>query len=224
MDLLQKHIVLLVFTVVLAAGPARSQSNCGHPHGDHVVIQVKWSDPIGGLAVRNAPNSNATRLGVIPADGTGIGIGRCEDSGWCLVKYACLNGWSYSARFLAPRIRRLNKVTGVRPNDPDGLNVRTGPDTTFRVSSNIPYNGIDVIGHVCHESPKDSSESWCLVTHRGNSGWAAGRFLTAVAAPEPPMVAPTPAAPAAAGPRPPASTPSQTDALSESCRLFPNLC
>jgi uncharacterized protein YraI len=214
MGLLQKHIVLLVFTVVLGAASAQGQSNCGHPHGDHVVIQVKWGDSIGGLAVRSAPHNNASLLGVIPAAGTGVGIGKCEDSGWCLVKYACLNGWSYSARFLAPRIRRLNKVTGVRPNDPDGLNLRTGPHTTYAASNNIPYNRADIIGHVCQESPRDRSESWCLVTYRGSSGWAAGRFLTAVAASEQ-TIATVPA---------PAPTPPRNGDLSEACKLFPNLC
>src|SRR5438105_4442444 len=77
-----------------------AQSDCGAPHGDYVVIEVKWEDSIGGLAVRDEPRNDGTRRGVIPAAGTGIGIGECLGSGWCQVKYACLSGWSLLARFL----------------------------------------------------------------------------------------------------------------------------
>jgi hypothetical protein len=101
-------VVITAFAILCIPDRAPAQSNCGHPHGDHVVIEVKWGDPIGGLAVRSAPNSRAERRGIIPAAGTGVGIGECEQSGWCQVKYACMSGWSLLARFLAPRIRRLN--------------------------------------------------------------------------------------------------------------------
>jgi uncharacterized protein YraI len=210
---------------------AEAQNGCGHPHGDHVVIEVKSDDPIGGLAVRSGPNAKAERRGIIPAVGTGIGVGRCEDSGWCEVKYQCLTGWSLSARYLAPRARRVSQVTGVSPADPDGLNVRTGPSPSTPVSHHIPYNSAGIVRHTC-EAANDSTQ-WCLVTFNGRSGWTAGRYLqemTVATSPStvpPPVVQPVPTSvvsqPAPASlPAPPSTSP--LDPTSRACRLFPNLC
>ena len=227
-------LALTALTMSSAFGPATAQGNCGHPNGDHVVIEVKWEDPIGGLAVRDGPNGGANRLGIIPASGTGIGVGQCQDNGWCQVKYACVSGWSLLARFLAPRLRRLNRVTGVSPDDPEGLNVRVGPHQTYPAKVRIPYNGTDVIKHICQPSPNDRTE-WCLVTYRDNSGWVAGRFLTAVATPSPvpssgPNPGPSPAPKVDPLPDPkvepnpgPSSGPAPGPS-SRACQLFPNLC
>jgi uncharacterized protein YraI len=141
-----------------------------------VVVKVKWGDAIGGLAVRSAPDGNAERLEVIPATGSGIGVSNCR-AGWCQVKHACASGWA-SAAFLSPRTSEIYRVTGVSANDPQGLNVRTGPAYTYATrGQGIPYNGTDVIVHTCQPSPNDQT-NWCLVTYRGSSGWVAGRFLT----------------------------------------------
>jgi uncharacterized protein YraI len=140
-----------------------------------VVVKVKWGDAIGGLAVRVAPDANAERTSVIPATGTGIGVTSCR-GGWCQVKHNCASGWSSTA-FLSLRTSELHKVTGVSPNDPQGLNVRSGPGFTFAIAGpSIPYNGTDVIVHNCQPSPNDQT-NWCLVTYRNSSGWVAGRYL-----------------------------------------------
>src|SRR3954447_235344 len=108
--------------------PAPGSGNCGHPHGDYVVVRVKWGDAIGGLAVRSAPDGNAERLEGIPATGPGVGVLDFR-AGWCQVKHACASGWA-SAAFLSPRTSEIYRVTGVSANDPQGLNVRTGPAYT----------------------------------------------------------------------------------------------
>jgi uncharacterized protein YraI len=154
--------------------PRPGGANCGHPHGDYIVIRVKWGDPIGGLAVRAAPNASAERLAVIPATGTGIGVTDCGGS-WCKVRYTCINGWS-STSFLSKRTNELRRVVGVSAGDPEGLNLRTGPHYTYSVRASVPYNATDVIVHACQPSPNDHSE-WCLVTHNDSSGWVSARFL-----------------------------------------------
>jgi uncharacterized protein YraI len=219
-------IVAAVITTKLAFGQAR----CGHPYGDYVVIDVRWEDPIGGLAVRMGPSSAETKLGTIPADGTGIGVDveGCTQSGWCRVKYRCLNGWSLLARYLALRSRRLQRVTQVSATDPQGLNVHSGPHYTFPVRNHISYNSSDVIKHVCQPSPKDGSE-WCLVTQNDRSGWVASRFLAPGDSPNPPPPSrgdPGPPPPPSRGdpgpPAPPPVTPPPPN--SRACLLFPNLC
>ena len=96
--------------------------------GDSVVVNIGWDDPIGGLAIRAAPNRQAPIKAVIPAAGTGIAVGSCHAGGWCEVTFDCVKGWSLAARYLAPRDQRLYHVTNVSPNDPEGLNIRSGRD------------------------------------------------------------------------------------------------
>jgi uncharacterized protein YraI len=151
-------------------GPA-----CGHPHGDYVIVGVSWRDADNGLLVRATPSNEAQIRGVIPANGTGIGVSNCQGS-WCQVKYACQSGWAGS-RYLAERSGELQRVTGVSPTDPEGLNVREGPGSTFPRSDSIPFNATGVIKHTCQPSPVDRVP-WCLVTYRRTSGWVAGRYLT----------------------------------------------
>lgn len=206
---------IFAVAIHLCPEPALAQSNCGHPHGDYVVIEVKSGDRDGGLVVRAGPNNTADRLGVIPASGTGIGTANCADSGWCQVKYACISGWSYSARYLSPRTRRLYRVTGVDVSDPDGLNMRAGPHSSHPKKNSIPYNAADVINHECEPSPIDRTE-WCLVTYRDASGWVAGRFLTRVTEPPPPPPPPP-------SQQPPPPTPPE-GLTQRACKLFPNLC
>ena len=219
-------LALTALAILSGSSPATAQGSCGHPHGDHVVIEVKWEDPIGGLAVRDGPNGNANRQGIIPAAGTGIGVGQCQDNGWCQVKYTCLSGWSLLARFLAPRMRRLNSVTGVSPNDPEGLNVRAGPHQTYQATAKIPFDGTGIVKHTCQPGPNDRTE-WCLVTHRDNSGWVAGRFLTAAAPSSPappPDPNPAPSPDPKVDPNPGPSAGPVPGPSSRACQLFPNLC
>src|SRR5262249_20320350 len=66
---------------------ARAQSSCSRPESEYVVVGVPLKDPLGGLAVRAAPEPSAKQLGVIPASGTGIGTTNCTAGGWCEVNY-----------------------------------------------------------------------------------------------------------------------------------------
>ncbi len=155
--------------------------NCGHPHGDFVTVGVRWADTDNGLLIRAAPSNGAEIKGVIPPDATGLGASNCQ-RGWCQVEYACQSGWA-SERYLSARSNELYRVTGVSPNDPEGLNVRTGPGASFGAQASIPYDARDLIKHTCQPSPHDGSSLWCLVTYRDSyghdiSGWVANRFLT----------------------------------------------
>jgi uncharacterized protein YraI len=203
-------VPMAMLAFLWSSDPAPAQGDCGHPHGDYVVVQVRWEDPIGGLAVRTDPNGNAERRGVIPAAGTGVGISDCLQSGWCQVRYACVFGWSFSARFLSLRSRQQYAVTGVSAADPEGLNLRSGPHHSYAAKGSIPYDARDVVRHVCQPSPIDRTE-WCLITYRDESGWVASRFLTPAAA-SGPAPAPFPSPPR--DPAPP----------SPACQKFPDLC
>jgi hypothetical protein len=138
--------------------------------------------------------------------GVGIGISNCQGI-VCQVQYGCDSGWTLP-KYLSPRLSELYRVVGVSPNDPEGLNVRSGPHTTFPSVGSIPYNAIDVIRHVCQPGPIDRLE-WCLVTYRNVSGWAAGRLLQPASAA--PFVAGVPYVPQAPPPaaiqRPPPFVP-----------------
>ncbi len=149
-------------------------SMCADHHGDYVVVNVKWGDPDGGLIISNGPGMNAQRLGVIPLTGGGVEIFECQGI-WCRVRYICQEGWS-SKLYLTARSQVLHHVVGVQANDPEGLNVRSGPGFSYPQSGSIPFNAADVVKHSCQPSPVDGS-SWCLVSRGTLSGWVAGRFL-----------------------------------------------
>ena len=153
--------------------PKNSQE-CNRISGDYVVVNVKWNDPDGGLVISNGPGMSAGRLGIIPSAGGGIGILGCQGI-WCRVRYGCYEGWS-SKLYLAERSERQYRVVGVQPEDPEGLNIRSGPGFTYSQSGSISFNATNVVKHVCQSSPVDGTD-WCLVSWQSISGWVAGRFL-----------------------------------------------
>lgn len=152
------------------APAAAPRKVCTHAHGDHVVVGMPWNE--GGLELRSAPG-NGDVQGVIPPTGVGIGVGDCVDN-WCEVEFGCQSGWADST-FLLPRSEALRRVTGVRPSDPEGLNVRTGPHYNYPVFGSIPHNA-KVVEHICQESPYEASQ-WCLITYQNQSGWVSDRYL-----------------------------------------------
>jgi uncharacterized protein YraI len=158
--------------------PPNVPPNCG-PHGDYVIVGVRYDDKDRGLLIRAAPNGQAETRGVIPPNGTDVGVTNCQGS-WCEVKYGCQSGWAGS-HYLSPRTSNLSRVVDVKPNDPDGLNVRTGPASSFPKKGSIPYNATDVIRHTCQPGIGTSTK-WCLLTYRGKgidvSGWASSLFLS----------------------------------------------
>jgi uncharacterized protein YraI len=151
---------------------AHGNSDCRNVSGDYVVINIGWEDSIGGLAIRADSNRQAPIKGVIPAAGTGIDIGSCRENGWCEVRYECVAGWSRADHFLAPRATRLHQVANVSPNDPEGLNIRSGPGKAYLSTGNIPYDGVGIVLHACQ-----ADRNWCLVTYGKASGWVAQRLL-----------------------------------------------
>lgn len=164
-----------VEAAIKPSAAAPSALDCERPHGDYVTVKVAWDDPDKGLLIRAAPGNAAEVKGVIPPAATGLDVSNCQGE-WCQVKYRCQSGWAGS-RFLSTRANELHRVVGVGPNDPDGgLNLRTGPGSSFPKTSLIPFNADDVIVHVCQ--PATGPGSWCLVTYHDNSGLVAHRFLT----------------------------------------------
>lgn len=211
-------------------GGTSAKASCAEPAGAYIVINVPSADQDGGLVIRDAASSRARRLGVIPSNAVGVDVKACEESGWCRVSYNCTEGWSYLAKYLAPRDQRLARVVDVSPSDPDGLNLRSGPGPRFPPVGRLPYNARGLVRHTCEASKTDDT-SWCLVSAAGVSGWAAGRFLQedraaptpASGAPAPP---PTASAPAPAPPPTPAGPgPGVPPGFTEqACRRFPDLC
>jgi len=163
--------------VLLASPLAQASSECQTRSGDSVVVNMGREDPIGGLAVRAAPSPKAPIKTVIPAAGTGVAIGSCHGDGWCEVTFECVRGWSLAARYLAPRDQRLYRVTNVSPNDPEGLNVHSGPGLAYSPKGNIPYNGDGIVLHDCQADGR-----WCLVTYGEISGWSARQLLVPMTA------------------------------------------
>lgn len=148
--------------------------NCVDSGGDHVVTNVLWGDSDNGLLLRAGANSRAAVIAVIPPDAVGVEVSEC-DGGWCRVIYRCKAGWAGS-KYLAAESAQYRRVVRVSPNDPEGLNLRAGPGSTYSKLASIPFNATGVISHVCQTSGADGV-SWCLVTYRHTSGWAAARFL-----------------------------------------------
>jgi clan AA aspartic protease (TIGR02281 family) len=171
-------LVLLGGIGILVLSPiAQASPECETHSGDSVVVNIGWDDPIGGLAIRGAPNRQAPIKTVIPAAGTGIAVGSCQASGWCEVRFDCIEGWSLAGKYLAPHSERLYHVTNVSPNDPEGLNIRSGPGGTYPRTGSIPFNAVGVILHECQADGR-----WCLVTYGEDSGWAARQLLAPMSA------------------------------------------
>jgi uncharacterized protein YraI len=149
---------------------------CADRRGDFVIVGVLFDDADNGLRIRSSPSRTAGTTGIIPRDATGLTVDSCNEH-WCRVRYGCQSGWA-GRRFLSTRANEMMRVVGVSPADPEGLNVRTGPGPNYPTNGDgIPHNATDVIRHVCQPSPSDQTQ-WCLVTHSGESGWVAGRFLS----------------------------------------------
>ena len=165
--------VVLVAAVSLVNQITVADAGCSDVPGDHVVINVPWDDPDGGLLIVDEPRNNGARIGVIPSVGVGVTVSTCNSGGWCRVRYNCMEGWAYAARYLAPQNRTLASVVGVSPSDPEGLNVRNGPAHTFNINLTLPYNATGLIKHHCQPSLRDGSQ-WCLITANSRSGWVAG--------------------------------------------------
>ena len=198
--------VISLLAVLQTSPIAHASPDCESRSGNSVVVNIGREDHIGGLAIRAAPNPQAPIKTVIPAAGTGVAIGSCHGDGWCEVTFECVRGWSLAARYLAPRDQRLYRVTNVSPNDPEGLNVRSGPGLAYSPKGNIPYNGDGIVLHDCQADGR-----WCLVTYGEISGWSARQLLAPMTvaeksapAPQPPPVytgqAPAPAPTYAAPP------------------------
>ena len=164
--------VISLLAVLQTSPIAHASPDCESRSGNSVVVNIGREDPIGGLAVRAAPSPQAPIKTVIPAAGTGVAIGSCHGDGWCEVTFECVRGWSLAARYLAPRDQRLYRVTNVSPNDPEGLNVRSGPGLAYSPKGNIPYNGDGIVLHDCQADGR-----WCLVTYGEISGWSARQLL-----------------------------------------------
>jgi uncharacterized protein YraI len=141
--------------------------SCGHAGGDYVVINIRSDDADHGLVIRNAADISGIQIGVIPPNGTDIVVGQCE-ADWCPVQCKGVSGWSRK-RYLSARTATLRSVTGINPNDPVGLSVRSGPLPTCRSVGALPYNGREVILHGCERSPSD--QPWCRITYNRISGW-----------------------------------------------------
>jgi len=154
--------------------PAPSVANCGHPHGQWRVRNVKSWDT---LNVRSGPRASSGINGRIPAQGSGISVYSCQSSGWCRVQYKCVNGWANSKYLTSGsgggntgEPSRSYRVVGVRSDDV--LWIRRRPTGRSRKVGSIPSNGRGVIIEKCVGSGK-----WCLVRYRGFRGYSSRKFL-----------------------------------------------
>lgn len=167
-------VLAAIAFLVACIGSAQSVRACG-PYGDHVVVGVSFYDKDGGLLIRERPTRQSDPVGLMPPFAVGVSVGECT-KGWCRVEYDCVEGWS-SAKYLEREDETYLQVTGVSASDPEGLNLRTGPRKGYGRLGSIPYNGVNLIAHMCERNP--SGSPWCLVTYDGQSGWVNSRYLTA---------------------------------------------
>lgn len=159
--------------------PQPDAGTCGAPHGKYWVRGVASNDV---LNIRSGPGSKFPLVGKIPPNGRGVGVEGCaqNNSRWCIVRYNCYRGWA-SIKYLTKSgssgggsPARLYRVIDHIP--PDMLNVRSGPGTKNRITSRIPHNGINVKVARCRKV-SGYRFKWCVVTYRGNRGWAYARYL-----------------------------------------------
>lgn len=167
----------LAATGSVAGSSTETAQTCPQVQGDYMTVDVHWGDSDGGLVVRTGPTEGRVRIGVIPATGTGIGVGSCE-SGWCQVRYKCLNGWAFS-KYLALRTTRLRRVAAIEATDPRGLVVRKEPDDDAGSLGAVPADAMNLVAHVCqHIVDKGLDKGdWCQITYDRLSGWVPQRFL-----------------------------------------------
>ena len=163
--------------------PQTQTGSCGAPHGKYRVRGVSSNDV---LNIRSGPGSKYPLVGEIPPNGRGVGVEGCapNNSRWCIVRYNCYRGWA-SIKYLTQSgssgggsAARLYRVIDHIP--PDMLNVRSGPGTANRITSRIPHDGINVKVANCRKI-SGYRYRWCVVTYRGNRGWAYARYLADMA-------------------------------------------
>jgi SH3 domain-containing protein len=87
------------------------------------------------------------------------------------------------ARLLSVRsdpilVAGIAMVAGIGPNDPQGLNVRNGPDQFCPSVGAVPVGARDVTVHSCEPGPTDRL-MWCRITFNGVSGFALADHLKA---------------------------------------------
>lgn len=127
----------------------RIDGMCGPPSGDYVVIDpdpARDRTGIGSVEIFEAAASTAKPLASLPENAVGVDASECG-AGWCKVRYGCHLGWA-EQKYLARKRDVTYSVTGVRPDDPDGLNIHQG-GTGGEVVRSIPFNAKNVVVHVC---------------------------------------------------------------------------
>lgn len=152
--------------------------SCQDENGIYVISNIRWDDKDRGLVVHKTPELRGPAAGVIPSNGTNVSVGVCEEE-WCPIecRKLSLKGWARS-RFLNLRSSVLKVVKGIQQNDPHGLIVRSGPDSSCEEIGTIPRDARDVVAHICEPSPIDSQLIWCRVTYNNFvSGWVKGQNL-----------------------------------------------
>ena len=82
--------VAVVATLALAGLTAPAIATASGPDWFRVSGVASWDV----LWIRSAPSSRASKVGSIPADGTGVRNLGCEGR-WCRVEYRGVVGWSH---------------------------------------------------------------------------------------------------------------------------------
>ncbi|MFN8559702.1 MAG: peptidoglycan DD-metalloendopeptidase family protein [Dehalococcoidia bacterium] len=169
----------------------------GALHAD-TSMTVSSSD---GVNLRIAPNLNSAILTVIPFGATLTATGDASDEGWLPVSYNGMSGFVMETYVVArsgsapvsvpaagsggvsvafsppqPGASPTPSATPGAPqwalvSPPDGLNLRSGPATSFRVVITAPGGArVQVVG-------RPTSDGWYSVVYGGTTGWVDGKFL-----------------------------------------------
>jgi uncharacterized protein YraI len=154
------------------------QTSCSALTGGASVQNIKTNDT---LFVRSGGGTNYKVVGELPFNANGVQLGSCSSSGWCVVTYGCISGYSFG--------KYLRRGTGGQPrsafsgtyhvvNHPldEKLNVRGGPSTKYDVIAELPPTATGINVSDC-QVQKGFSRRWCSVQWQGISGWAYGRYL-----------------------------------------------
>lgn len=160
--------------------PRTTAQGCAAASGPVSVVGIASNDT---LFLRAGPSSSSKQVGSLAFNSDGISVAGCA-ANWCQVQQGCLEGYAFQKYLTedAPG-NRDSRYSGIYDvtNHPASelLNVRSGPGTTFKIVSGLPYDaeGLQVID--CQKNAKEQF-FWCYLRWNDVSGWAYSRYLTRV--------------------------------------------
>lgn len=163
---------------------------CETPRGPYRVIGLEAWDHLNVRGVPQVPSYDGRSISNVsfklPPNARGIEIapGSCA-GGWCRIRHKCKEGWVHEKYIalsdeesvgIAVADYEASGEYDVRVPAGDVLYVREDPHHLAPIVTEIAAGEAGILRKQC-TVPTGSKESWCYLTHQGNSGWANSRYL-----------------------------------------------